>query len=277
MNIFGEKIGIADRKTASTLFIVILSTFLLLFLYHNDCWRPIRYWLFLNGLILFIIPLISLIFIDKKRSLALQILSGIVILIILLLLIWVSVNRHLFTIIKRPVVVYPLSTLFILITIILLSMGKVNIRSYGIAVGKPKFWILITAIFLILMIPLIFWASGLESFQKTYPMLSLAKKGLRGFLIAELSFGVFFLFWEFFFRGYMLFSLEKRTGFLVANSLQAMAFAFMHLGKPELEVYSALAGGLIVGWLCWRSKSFLPAFFIHWGIQTAMDLFAVMK
>jgi membrane protease YdiL (CAAX protease family) len=74
----------------------------------------------------------------------------------------------------------------------------------------------------------------------------------------------------------MLFVLEKRTGFLIANLIQAMAFAFMHLGKPEIEVYSSLIGGLIIGWLCYRSRSFLPAFIIHWGIQTTMDLFAVL-
>lgn len=97
-----------------------------------------------------------------------------------------------------------------------------------------------------------------------------------GFVVAELSFGLFFIFWEYFFRGYMLFVLEKKTGFLIANLIQAMAFAFMHLGKPELEVYSSLVGGLIIGWLCYRSRSFLPAFLIHWGIQTTMDLFAVL-
>ena len=107
-------------------------------------------------------------------------------------------------------------------------------------------------------------------------MIKMAKMGIRGFVISTLSFGLFFIFWEFFFRGYMLFSLEKRTGFLIANAIQTVAFTFMHLGKPELEVYSALAGGLIIGWFAWRSKSFLPAFFIHWGIQTMMDMLAVL-
>ena len=277
MRILGEKIGLADRKTATTLFIIILSTFLLLFLYHNDVWRPIRYWLFLNGLILFAIPLISLAFLERKRSLVLQVFSGIVIVIILLLLINISTMRHLSSIVKRSQVVYPLSVLLTLITVLILVLGKVNIRSYGIALGKVKFWLPILLLFFVCMVPLIFWASRLPAFQETYPMIPLAKKGIQGFIVAELSFGIFFIFWEFFFRGYMLFSLEKRTGFFIANGIQAVAFAFMHLGKPELEVYSALVGGLIVGWLAWRSKSFLPAFFIHWAIQSTMDLFAILK
>ncbi len=277
MRVLGEKIGFADRRDVSLLFIAILSTFLLLFLYQNDVWRPIRYWLFLNGLILFTIPLISLIFLDKKRNLGIQILAGIVILIILLLLIIVSTNRNLVFFFRKPQVVYPLSGLFAVIIVLFLLLGKVDIRSYGIAMGKMKFWVPILIIFFICMVPLIFWASGMEAFQKTYPMLQIARKGVYGFIIAEISFGIFFIFWEFFFRGYMLFALEKRTGFLVANIIQAMAFAFLHLGKPELEVYSALAGGLIIGWLAWRSKTFLPAFLIHWAIQSTMDLFAVIR
>ncbi|MCK4576114.1 hypothetical protein KAU34_06880, partial [candidate division WOR-3 bacterium] len=79
MRILREKIGIIDKKAKYLMFLVILSTFLLLFLYHKDVWRPVRYWLFLNGLILFIIPLISLVFLDKKRKLWLQVFSGTVI------------------------------------------------------------------------------------------------------------------------------------------------------------------------------------------------------
>jgi len=277
MKILGEKIGFADKKTAEILFIVILSTFLLLFLYHNDCWRPVRYWLFLNGLILFVIPLLSFVFLGKKRNIFLLLFSAIFITGILLFLIRVSTTRTLYAVVKNPQFVYPFSLFFVGIIALILILGKVDVRSFGITFGKIKFWLPVLLIFILCMIPIIFWASKMPSFQKTYPMLPIAKKGIQGFVIAELSFGIFFVFWEFFFRGYMLFSLEKRVGFLVANCIQASAFAFMHLGKPELEVYSALAGGLIIGWLCYRSKTFLPAFLIHWVIQFSMDLFSVLK
>ena len=42
-------------------------------------------------------------------------------------------------------------------------------------------------------------------------------------------------------------------GVLVAT----MPFVFAHLGKPELELFSTLAGGLIYGWLAWRTGSIL--------------------
>jgi membrane protease YdiL (CAAX protease family) len=38
-----------------------------------------------------------------------------------------------------------------------------------------------------------------------------------------------------------------------------MPFTFAHLGKPELELFSTLGGGMVYGWLAWRTGS------IVWG------------
>lgn len=276
MNVLGERFRIIDRRSLTTLSVVILSVFLLLLLYHKDVWKPLQYWLLLNGSILFIIPLLSLTFLTKKRNIPVRIISSSLIVFIISSIFFISQHRYLFLRIRQLNVVLPVAGVIFSMTVLLLILGKVDIGKFGIAIGRAKLWVPLTVIFFVCMVPIIYFASLLPQFQETYPMLPLAKKGIFGFIAAELSFGLFFVFWEYFFRGYMLFVLEKRTGFLVANLLQAMAFAFMHLGKPELEVYSSLIGGLILGWLCYRSRTFLPAFLIHWGIQTMMDLFSVL-
>ncbi len=276
MKILSEKISGIDKRSVPVFGVVVFSTFLLLLLYHKDVWRPIQYWLLLNGSILFIIPLLSLVFFTKEGRRNARILASIFIALIIAFLFVVPLFKPLLLRVKQLDFVLITAGVMLSMTVIVLFYGKVDVRKFGIQAGRVKFWVPITIIFFAFMIPLIYWVSFMPEFQKTYPMLRIAKTGISGFIIAELSFGIFFIFWEYFFRGYMLFVLEKRTGFLIANLLQAMAFAFMHLGKPELEVYSSLAGGLIIGWLCYRSRSFLPAFLIHWGIQTMMDLFAVI-
>lgn len=276
MKILGEKIAAVDRKTVGLFFVVLLTTFLLLLLYHKDVWRPLQYWLFLNGCILFIVPLLSLVLIAGTGNRVVRACAGTLIVVVIGSLFLVAQNVWVYTKIKQMNTVLPVSGILVCMTVALLILGKADVRRFGMRAGKLKFWVPLTVIFFVCMVPIIYWASRLPEFQKTYPMLPLAKKGIGGFIVAEISFGIFFVFWEYFFRGYMLFVLEKKTGFLIANLLQAMAFSFMHLGKPELEVYSSLIGGLIIGWLCYRSRSFLPAFFIHWGIQTTMDLFAVI-
>lgn len=44
---------------------------------------------------------------------------------------------------------------------------------------------------------------------------------------------------------------------LIGVLVATMPFVFVHLGKPELELFSTLAGGLVYGWLAWRTRSIL--------------------
>jgi membrane protease YdiL (CAAX protease family) len=74
---------------------------------------------------------------------------------------------------------------------------------------------------------------------------------------------VYLFCWEWFFRGFLLFGMAQGMGAIVAILLQATLFGLAHLGKPPVEMAGAFAGGLILGAICWREKSFLPAFSAH--------------
>jgi membrane protease YdiL (CAAX protease family) len=74
---------------------------------------------------------------------------------------------------------------------------------------------------------------------------------------------VYMFCWEWFFRGFALFGIAQGLGFVAAIGLQAALFGLAHMGKPSVEMWSAFAGGLVLGTLAWREKSFFPAFLIH--------------
>lgn len=67
---------------------------------------------------------------------------------------------------------------------------------------------------------------------------------------------------EFFFRGFLLFALLRAVG-PIAVVIATLPFAFSHLGKPEVETLSTLGGGLLYGWLDWRTGSVLWSGFAH--------------
>jgi len=67
---------------------------------------------------------------------------------------------------------------------------------------------------------------------------------------------------EFFFRGFLLFALLRVVG-PIAVVIATLPFAFAHLGKPELETLSTLGGGLLYGWLDWRTGSVLWSGLAH--------------
>jgi membrane protease YdiL (CAAX protease family) len=80
--------------------------------------------------------------------------------------------------------------------------------------------------------------------------------------------------WEFMWRGFVLFGLAAVLGPGPAIWLQAVPFAFMHLGKPEVEALSTIFGGAALGFVAWQSGSFLYPFLIHWFIASFTMLVA---
>lgn len=92
-------------------------------------------------------------------------------------------------------------------------------------------------------------------------------------LYAEASYGMYLFCWEFFFRGYLLFGLQKSLGSVAAVILQAIAFGLLHWGKPEM--IPSFAGGIVLGMLALNAKSFLPAFVLHWAASISLDVLVV--
>lgn len=75
---------------------------------------------------------------------------------------------------------------------------------------------------------------------------------------------------EFFFRGFLLFALLRVVG-PIAVVIATLPFAFIHLGKPEIETLSTLGGGLLYGWLDWRTGSVLWSGLAHtWILALAV-------
>lgn len=80
--------------------------------------------------------------------------------------------------------------------------------------------------------------------------------------------------WEFIWRGLMLFGMARVLGPGPAIFLQAVPFAFMHLGKPEIETLSTIFGGAGFAFIAWRTGSFVYPFLIHWFIASFTMLVA---
>lgn len=107
----------------------------------------------------------------------------------------------------------------------------------------------------------------------------------KALLYFELGMGFYMFCWEFFFRGFLLFGLQKsRLGTWGAVGVQALLFMLLHwawkdhnqAAKPTLETWSALPGGIILGILALKTRSFLYGFLAHWAISVTLDLFLLV-
>lgn len=147
-------------------------------------------------------------------------------------------------------------------------------RDYGWQIGRADIWGKYLLIFVIVFLPVAAIASRLPQFNGFYPRYSYAREEHLLIIPSIVGWGVYFLAWEFFFRGFMLQGLGRRLGG-IAIFIQMVPFTMAHFPKPELEALSAVIAGLALGLMAWRSRSFVGTWLLHWLAATLLDLFVV--
>jgi membrane protease YdiL (CAAX protease family) len=74
---------------------------------------------------------------------------------------------------------------------------------------------------------------------------------------------------EFLFRGFLMLTLVRAIG-PIGVLIATVPFALTHLTKPELELISTLIGGMLYGWLAWRTRSIVWGALAHTYILTLL-------
>jgi membrane protease YdiL (CAAX protease family) len=117
---------------------------------------------------------------------------------------------------------------------------------------------------------------------------------LLGHLFAY--FFLYYLPWEFFFRGFMLFPFvlaatqiqssvpKESSAFQGASMMLACAILFqtipstmLHFGHPFSELLSAIPAGMIFGYIAYASRSIVPALLLHAFIGFGTDTYIVLS
>ncbi len=106
--------------------------------------------------------------------------------------------------------------------------------------GIARFKVLYIAMILVVL-PLVVMVSFSKSFSSHYPLYSEAGDSLASLIIWELSYGLYFVVIEFFFRGFMVFSLARYIGVL-SIFVMDIPYVMIHFGKP---ISSSAFGGTI--------------------------------
>jgi len=165
---------------------------------------------------------------------------------------------------------FPRATQLIYYLLVPMAAGWLLFRDkpwdYGIRIGRWKPAIILTAACLAAMALILYAVTRRPDFYSYYHRSHIDwPEFLRNAALYMFA-------WEFIFRGYMLFGLEKSIG-KSAVFVQAIPFVLLHLGKPFLETLACIPGGFIFGYVAYRTRSFLPCFIIHFGMYVMMILF----
>lgn len=167
-------------------------------------------------------------------------------------------------------------TLFVFPVLIIKFIIKENLVDYGISIGDFKTGLKISSIFLLIMLPIIWFVSSTDSFVQKYPHLPSARESWNIFFIYESGMLLYMFAWEFMWRGFMLFGLKEKFGYY-AVLIQMIPFVILHNGKPELETFGAIAGGIALGILALRTKSFYYCVVVHIGVMFMIDFISSLR
>jgi len=147
---------------------------------------------------------------------------------------------------------------------------------FGIRLGNVRTWSVDIGIAWVILLVLILIFGRSPKFYLFYPMYKPAGYAWSQFLFYQSCQLAYMFGWEFIFRGYLLFTAKKEVGTIPAIIIQMLPFAFLHLGKPELELYGSIFAGLLLGLIAIRANSFLPCAILHFAVALTMDLFAAL-
>ena len=151
---------------------------------------------------------------------------------------------------------------FVIPVAILMFIFKRKPREIGLGLGDVRF----AGTALLVYTPLVaagtYFLSGLPEFQSTYPHFRGAADDWTLLLVYEISYLAYWVGWEYLWRGFVLFGTAHTFG-VYAILVQAVPFALLHASKPMPEQILSIVGGIAIGAVVWRCRSFWVAVPIH--------------
>lgn len=167
--------------------------------------------------------------------------------------------------------------MFILPVLSIKFIFREKLSDFGLKLGDVKFGIYTMLLFFAVMLVIVWIVSATEKFALAYPQGGIVLKENYSLLFFyEICIIIYMLGWEFFFRGYMLFGLEKKFGYY-SVLIQMIPFFILHKGKPEIELFASILAGIILGVQALRSRSFIYSWILHSLVMISIDTISVIR
>lgn len=153
-----------------------------------------------------------------------------------------------------------------------LGFGE-NLKSMGLLAGNLKLSVSLALAGIPVMVLLGYLSAGDPAFMQEYPLyrelLINSNAGLQYWMI----YGLYYIGWESFFRGFMLFGLENKFGTINSILIQTIPSCLVHIGKPDAEIFSSIIAGVVFGYAAIKCRSIWPVFIWHWTLGVSLDIF----
>ncbi len=177
---------------------------------------------------------------------------------------------HLYWVLGCTVVYFVIPALFVKL------VYRERISDYGWRIRGTARHIPLYLLMLAVVLPFVVMASATPGFLHRYPFYAGTSESLTQFFAWELAYGFQFVVLEFFFRGFMVFTLARYIGAYAVFAM-VVPYTMIHFSKPALEATGAIIAGTVLGTLALRTRSILGGICIHIAVAWSMDLMALWR
>jgi membrane protease YdiL (CAAX protease family) len=171
---------------------------------------------------------------------------------------------------------YCLVLLPLLVRAVTAKVAREPASPSGWGLGNWRLGLTACALFALGAVAISAYGSLRPDFQNAYPLCGAARHSWRTLLAYDISFALYFIAWESFFRGFLTLGLEKPLGIWTAF-VQMLPFVVIHFDKPFLEALTSILGGVLLALLALRTRSFWYGAFIHSVLAIGMDLMVTAR
>jgi len=152
------------------------------------------------------------------------------------------------------------------------------LRAVGLTSGQSGRGLMLSAIAVPLCLAAAFIGSRDPALRKQYPFTKEACRTPGTFAAYEAAYLVlYYLPWEFLYRGLLFLALVPALGLAPALALQTIVSTIHHFGHPASEIWAACGVGFAFGLVAWITGSFLYTVFIHALVGMATDTFIYLR
>ena len=164
------------------------------------------------------------------------------------------------------------SLLFLLVIPAALLLWRGDLRRVPLGWGRWQLGLPLTVGLGVVLAVVIYLGSGDAGLQQTYPWAG-AWSGVSPWHFAAWAalYALYYISFEFFYRGFLLFTLEASWGLSAAVWTQVLLSTLIHVGKPVTETLAAFPAGFLFAFLALRTRSLVWPILLHLAIGLVTD------
>ncbi len=176
---------------------------------------------------------------------------------------------------------YQWSMAFLLLGIIPAIIVKVGFRErleeYGLKFKRPLIGLFIALLGIIFVTPFTYFGAKNPDFYKVYPLVKNSFQSVENFAVAEFFYFLYYIGYEFFFRGFLFMGIRKHIGDWEAMGVSLMATVLLHVDRPQGEMAMAILAGIVFPVIVRKMKSLWPVILIHAYTGISLDYWIIIN